>query len=68
MEIKSKTIKFPLLIKPRKGSAGLGIKGVFNIKELQNGFDEKENLMIQEFIQEDQYEIDVFSNSSLVPV
>jgi len=68
MEIKSKTIKFPLLIKPRKGSAAVGIKEVFNIKELQNGFNEKENLMIQEFIQGDQYGIDVFSNSSLVPV
>ena len=50
MEINSKTIKFPLLIKPRKGSAGLGIKEVNNIKELQNGFNEKENLIIQEFI------------------
>ncbi len=68
MEIKSKTIKFPLLIKPRKGSAGVGIKEVFNIKELQNGFNEKENLIIQEFIQGVQYGIDVFSNSSLVPV
>ena len=67
-EIKSKTIKFPLLIKPRKGSAGVGIKEVFNIKELQNGFKEKENLIIQEFIQGVQYGIDVFSNSSLVPV
>ena len=68
MEIKSKTIKFPLLIKPRKGSAGVGIKEVFNIKELQNGLNEKKNLIIQEFIQGVQYGIDVFSNSSLVPV
>ena len=67
-EIKSKTIKFPLLIKPRKGSAGIGIKEVFNIKELQNGFNEKENLIIQEFIQGVQYGIDVFCNSGLVPV
>jgi carbamoyl-phosphate synthase large subunit len=68
MEIKSKIIRFPLLIKPRKGSAGLGMKEVYNIKELQNGFNEKENLIIQEFIQGVQYGIDVFSNSSLVPV
>jgi carbamoyl-phosphate synthase large subunit len=68
MEIKSKTIKFPLLIKPRKGSSGLGIKEVFNIEELKNGFNKKENLIIQEFIQGDQYGIDVFSNSSLLPV
>ncbi len=68
MEIKSKIIRFPLLIKPRKGSAGLGMKEVYNIKELQNGFNEKENLIIQEFIQGDQYGIDVFGNSSLLPV
>jgi len=67
-EIKSKNIKFPLLIKPRKGSGAVGIKEVFNIKELQNGFNEKDNLIIQEFIQGVQYGIDVFSNSSLVPV
>jgi len=67
MEIKSKIIKFPLLIKPRKGSAAVGIKEVFNIKELQSGFNEKENLIIQEFIQGVQYGIDVFSNSGLVP-
>ena len=68
MEIKSKAIKFPLLIKPRKGSAGVGIKEVFNINGLQNEFNEKKNLIIQEFIQGDQYGIDVFSNSNLVPV
>jgi len=68
MEIKSKTIKFPLLVKPRKGSASLGIKKVFNIKELQNGFDEKGNVIIQEFFQGDEYGIDVFCNSNLLPV
>lgn len=68
MEIKAKTIKFPLLVKPRKGSASLGIKKVFNIKELQNGFDEKGNVIIQEFFQGDEYGIDVFCNSNLLPV
>ena len=68
MEIKAKTIKFPLLVKPRKGSASLGIKKVFNIKELQNGFNEKGNVIIQEFFQGDEYGIDVFCNSNLLPV
>lgn len=68
MEIKAKTIKFPLLVKPRKGSASLGIKKVFNIKELQNGFNEKGNVIIQEFFQDDEYGIDVFCNSNLLPV
>ena len=68
MEIKAKTIKFPLLVKPQKGSASLGIKKVFNIKELQNGFNEKGNVIIQEFFQGDEYGIDVFCNSNLLPV
>lgn len=67
-EIKAKTLKFPLLIKPRKGSASLGIKKVFNKKDLQNKFEEEENLIIQEFLQGDEYGIDVFCNSNLLPV
>jgi carbamoyl-phosphate synthase large subunit len=67
-EIKAKTLKFPLLIKPRKGSASLGIKKVFNKKDLQNKFKEEENLFIQEFLQGDEYGIDVFCNSNLLPV
>ena len=67
-KIKDRTLKFPLLIKPRKGSASLGIKKIFNIKELQNNFKDKENLIIQEFLQGDEYGIDVFCNSNLLPV
>lgn len=67
-EIKAKTLKFPLLIKPRKGSASLGIKKVFNKKDLQNKFKEEENLIIQEFLQGDEYGIDVFCNSNLLPI
>ena len=67
-EIKAKTLKFPLLIKPRKGSASLEIKKVFNKKDLQNKFKEEENLIIQEFLQGDEYGIDVFCNSNLLPV
>jgi len=67
MEIKSKTIKFPLLIKPRKGSASIGIKKVFNIAELRDKFEEKK-FIIQEFLQGDDYGVDVFCNSDLVPI
>ena len=67
MEIKSKTIKFPLLIKPRKGSASIGIKKVFNIAELRDKFEEKK-FIIQEFLQGDEYGVDIFSNSDLVPI
>jgi len=67
MEIKSKTIKFPLLMKPRKGSASIGIKKVFNIAELRDKFEEKK-FIIQEFLQGDDYGVDVFCNSDLVPI
>ena len=67
-EIKAKTLEFPLLIKPRKGSASLGIKKVFDIKELRDSFNVYDNLIIQEFLQGDEYGVDVFSNSNLKPV
>jgi len=67
MEIESKAIKFPLLIKPRKGSASIRIKKVFNIAELQDKFEEKK-FIIQEFLQGDDYGVDVFCNSDLVPI
>ena len=66
-EIKTKNLKFPLLLKPRKGSASIGIKKIFNIKELQDKFEEKK-FIIQEFLQGDDYGVDVFSNSDLVPI
>lgn len=67
MEIKYKAVKFPLLIKPRKGSASIGIKKVFNIAELRDKFEEKK-FIIQEFLQGDDYGVDVFCNSDLVPI
>ena len=67
-EINAETLKFPLLIKPRKGSASLGIKKVFSKKDLQNKFKKEKYLIIQEFLQGDEYGIDVFSNSNLLPV
>jgi carbamoyl-phosphate synthase large subunit len=66
-EIKAKNLKFPLLLKPRKGSASIEIKKVFNIKELRDKFKEKK-FIIQEFPQGDEYGVDVFSNSDLVPI
>jgi len=67
-EINAGNLDFPLLIKPRKGSASLGIKKVFDIKELRDSFNIYDNLIIQEFLQGDEYGVDVFSNSNLKPV
>ena len=67
-KIKEGDLKLPLLLKPRKGSAGIGIKKVYNVKELQNEFDNKKDVIIQEFIKGDEYGADVFNNSKLIPV
>jgi carbamoyl-phosphate synthase large subunit len=66
-DIKSKNLKFPLLLKPRKGSSSRGIKKVFNIAELRDKFEEKK-FIIQELLQGDEYGVDVFCNSDLVPI
>jgi len=67
-EIKCENLEFPLFIKPRKGSASLGIKKVFGIKELRDSFNVYDNLIIQEFLQGCEYGVDVFGNSNLKPV
>lgn len=67
-DIEKGALEFPLLIKPRKGSASIDIKKTYNMKELQNEFDNRKDIIIQEFIKDDEYGVDVFNNSELIPV
>lgn len=67
-EIENGEAEFPLLIKPRKGSASAGIKKITNIKALKNEFIDNKDTLIQEFIKGDEYGIDAFNNSHLEPV
>lgn len=67
-EIERGDLDFPLIKKPRKGSASKGIKKIYNKKELQNEFTHRKDIVIQEFIKGDEYGVDVFNNSELIPV
>jgi len=66
-EIKKKTLSFPLLIKAKKGCASMGIKKVYNAKQLQNEFNRKTDI-IQEFIVGEEYGIDFFNNKDGMPI
>lgn len=67
-EIEKGGLEFPVLVKPRKGSASIGIKTVSSVPELHNEFGNRNDAIIQEFILGDEYGIDVFGNSDLRPV
>ena len=67
-EIEKGDLGFPLLIKPIKGSASIDIKKIYNKKELQNEFDDRKDIIIQEFVEGDEYGVDVFNNTELTPI
>lgn len=67
-EIKNGGMEFPVLIKPRRGSASMNIQEAGNPKELQRIFQDRKDAIIQEFIKGDEYGIDVFNNSEPAPV
>lgn len=67
-EIEKGGLVFPLLIKPRKGSRSVGISKVSNIRELKERYTQQKDVMIQEFISGDEYNLDIFNNSDLLPV
>lgn len=53
-------IKFPVFVKPVKGSASLNINKVNSKEELENIWKASENLMIQEFMNGQEYGADVY--------
>src|SRR5699024_9798347 len=58
--INSNDLEFPLVVKPRKGSASIGIEIVNSIDDLKNVFFKDDNLIIQPFLKEKEYGIDVY--------
>lgn len=66
--LENKKLKLPVLIKPRKGSASQDIVKIFTIKELKNEFGNRKNMIIQEFIDGEEYGVDVFNNEKQIPV
>lgn len=55
-------ISFPVIIKPRKGSASISVNKVFNIKQAELFFELYEDLIIQEYLDGDEYGIDVYTD------
>src|SRR5699024_7707697 len=51
---------FPLVVKPGKGSASIGIKTVEDVNELRHAFSQDKDLIIQPFYKEREYGIDVY--------
>jgi len=54
------SLSFPLIIKPRKGSASLGISKVTTVKELEFFWNNNEELVVQPFINGEEYGVDCF--------
>lgn len=61
-DIESNKVNFPVFVKPRTGSASLGINKVDNMKHLEILFELSDDLIIQEFLDGQEYGIDVYTD------
>jgi carbamoyl-phosphate synthase large subunit len=59
-DLNTGTIKFPLIVKPKNGSASLGINKVNSIKELKVYQDETEEFIVQPFIDGEEFGVDCY--------
>ena len=59
-ELNRGTLKFPLIVKPKNGSASLGINKVNSIKELKVYQDETEEFIVQPFIDGEEFGVDCY--------
>ncbi len=66
--IEGRNLRFPILVKPRRGSASRDIKDVYSVEELSREFLGRTDVMIQECVLGDEYGVDAFNNADLVPV
>lgn len=51
---------FPVFVKPRKGSGSVGARKIENMKELKNAMDINSDLIIQEYMQGIDLDVDVY--------
>jgi len=61
-------LNFPLLVKPRNGSASLGILSCQNESQLRFAFENCPQPMIQQYIKSDEYGIDSFCDFDFAPI
>lgn len=59
-DLENKKISFPVFVKPVKGSASININKIMNLKELEVIWEQADNLMIQEFMNGQEYGADVY--------
>lgn len=60
LEMENNTLNFPLIVKPRRGSASIGICKVYSINELRNLMEKSDDLIVQPFIEGDEYGVDCY--------
>lgn len=59
-DYKSEKCGFPVFVKPRTGSGSVGVRKVYNYNELKNIFTRESDLIIQEFMDGDDLDADVY--------
>ncbi|MBO9129996.1 ATP-grasp domain-containing protein [Bacillus sp. 165] len=59
-DMDSNKVKFPLIVKPRRGSSSIGVCKVHSIKELQAVLGLSQEYIIQPFIEGDEYGTDCY--------
>ena len=62
IDMELEKVKFPVFVKPRTGSASLGINKVTNMKHLELLLELGEDLIIQEFLHGQEYGVDVYTD------
>ncbi|QQK80444.1 ATP-grasp domain-containing protein [Salicibibacter cibi] len=58
--ISNNDLSYPLVAKPREGSSSLGIVTVYSFDQLGQLFKDHDNLVVQPFLKEKEYGIDVY--------
>lgn len=61
-DLEKNIVEFPVFVKPRTGSASLGINKVDNIKHLEILFELSDDLIIQEFLNGQEYGVDAYTD------
>ncbi|MDF2787341.1 MAG: carbamoylphosphate synthase large subunit [Neobacillus sp.] len=59
-ELENKHLTFPLIVKPRTGSASIGVRVAKSVEELENMLNTSEDLIVQPFMAGDEYGIDCY--------
>lgn len=58
--LEEKQLSYPLIVKPAKGSASIGLYKAYNKQELKDAFNQNQNQIIQPFLKNKEYGIDVY--------